>query len=72
MQNWEFNWNLIGFSQTLLLIYIYIYIVNFKLINRLRPIVNVIIETFLRFKCTPIVVTQESFKETFSRLSCNR
>ena len=46
--------------------------VNFKLIkliNRLSPIVNVILETFLRFKCTPIEIAQESFKETFSRLS---
>ena len=39
-----------------------------KLINRLSPIVNVILETFLRFKCTPIEIAQESFKETFLRL----
>ena len=41
-----------------------------KLINWLSSIVNVILETFLRFKCTPIEIAQESFKETFSRLSC--
>ena len=47
--------------------------VNFKLIklvNRLSPIVNEILETFLRFNCTPIKIGQESFKEIFSRLSC--
>ena len=41
-----------------------------KLINRLSSIVNVILETFLRFKCTPIEIAQESFRQTFSRLSC--
>ena len=47
--------------------------VNFKLIklvNRLSPIVNVILETYLGFKCTLIEIAQESFKESFSRLSC--
>ena len=48
--------------------------VNFKLIklvNRLSPIVNEILETFLRFNCTPIEIGQESFKEIFSSHFCN-